>query len=245
MVWSLLFLALVLWAAGRRAWIREALASRRTVAIYSGAAFLLTGNWWIYIWAVNAGFIVETSLGYFINPLVNVAFGVLFFHERLRGGQWVAIALAAAGVAYLTAVYGRPPWISLALAFSFAIYAALKKIAPLGAAEGLTLETAIMSLPAAAILVFWQAAGTASLGNVSRSVDLLLVGSGAATRLRRALRSPAFDRIPAHLGGPGDLRRRGRALQPASQPQFTTPGRQSVKGATRASNSSPEAVVIR
>jgi chloramphenicol-sensitive protein RarD len=201
MVWSLIFLGVVLWAAKRWQWAREALSSRRTLAIYGIAALLLAGNWWVYIWAVNAGYIIETSLGYFINPLVNVALGVVLFKEKLRRGQWVAVALAAVGVSYLAAVYGRPPWIALALAFSFAIYAALKKVAPLGAAEGLTLETALMFLPAMAVLIYWQATGTASFGALGRQVDLLLLGSGVATALPLLFFAAAALRLPLSMIG--------------------------------------------
>lgn len=196
MVWSLVFLALVLMVRGSWSELRPAFRSRRALAIYSVAALLLSANWWLYIWAVNSGFIVETSLGYFINPLVSVALGVFFFRERLRFGQWAAIALAGAGVAYLTVVYGKPPWISLGLAFSFAIYGLLKKIAPLGASEGLTLETALMSAPALALLAKWQVNGTASFGRLGLETDLLLVGCGVVTALPLALFAAAASRLP-------------------------------------------------
>lgn len=196
MVWSVVFLALVLQVRGSWGELRPALRNRRALAIYSVAALLLSGNWWLYIWAVNSGFIVETSLGYFINPLVSVALGVFFFKERLRVGQWAAIALAGGGVAYLTVVYGKPPWISLGLAFSFAIYGLLKKIAPLGASEGLTLETALMSAPALAILATLQVNGTASFGHLGLETDLLLVGCGVVTALPLALFAAAASRLP-------------------------------------------------
>ena len=201
MVWSLLFLALAVYAVGRWRRLRPALGDRRGLALYAAAALLLSGNWWIYIWAVNAGFIVETSLGYFINPLVAVALGVVVFRERLPAGQWLAIGLATAGVAYLTWAYGRLPWISLALAFSFAFYGVLKKIAPLGALEGLTLETALMSLPALGVLGYWQAAGTASFGARGLGVDLLLVGAGAATALPLFWFGAAAQRLPLSIVG--------------------------------------------
>jgi chloramphenicol-sensitive protein RarD len=201
MVWSLLFLSLLLWASGRWRGLWTALGNRRTVAIYAAAATLLSVNWWLYIWAVNSGFIVETSLGYFINPLVSVALGVVFFKERLRRLQWLAIGLAAFGVGYLTIVYGRPPWISLALALSFALYGSLKKIAPLGASEGLAIETALMSAPALVLLVSWQIAGTASLGAERLSTDLLLIGSGAVTALPLLFFGAAARRLPLSMIG--------------------------------------------
>src|SRR5512138_3358877 len=115
----------------------------KIIGIYSIAAVLLSINWLVYVWGVNAGFIVETSLGYFINPLLSVLLGVIFLRERLRPAQWVPVVLAAVGVIYLTIVYGRPPWIALALAFSFGFYGFVKKLAPLGSLYGLTLETGI------------------------------------------------------------------------------------------------------
>ena len=201
MVWSLVFLALLLWVNRRWQELRTVLAERRTLALYAAAALLLSANWWIYIWAVNAGFIVETSLGYFINPLVNVVLGVILFRERLRRGQWAAIALAAAGVAYLTWAYGQPPWISLALAFSFACYGVLKKVAPLGASAGLTLETALMSAPAVAVLLYWQARGSASFGALGPGTDLLLVGAGAATAVPLVFFGAAARRLPLSIVG--------------------------------------------
>ena len=201
MVWSLVFLALVLFATGRWRGLWAALGDWRTIAIYGAAAVLLSANWWTYIWAVNAGFIVETSLGYFINPLVSVALGVVFLHERLRAVQWMAIALATVGVVYLTFVYGKPPWISLALAFSFAFYSLLKKIAPLGASEGLTLETGLLSLPAVVVLVYWQIDGTGTVGTLGQSTDLLLVGSGVATALPLLLFGAAARRLPLSVVG--------------------------------------------
>ncbi len=201
MVGSLFFLAVILWVSRRwRGFWAEA-RNGRTVSLYALAALLLSGNWWIYIWAVNAGFIVETSLGYFINPLVSVALGVVFFRERLRRFQWLAIALAAAGVTYLTWAYGKPPWISLALAFSFAFYASIKKIAPLGASEGLTLETALMSVPAAAILVSWHVKGSAAAGTLGLPTDLLLVGSGLVTALPLLFFGAAARRLPLSMIG--------------------------------------------
>ena len=201
MVWSLLFLAVVVAVAGRWRRLRPALGDGRTLVIYAGAALLLSGNWWTYIWAVNSGFIVETSLGYFINPLVAVALGVVLFRERLPMGQWVAIGLATAGVGYLTWAYGRLPWISLVLAFSFAFYGVLKKVAPLGAAEGLALETAIMTVPALGVLVYWQAAGTASFGALGVGTDLLLIGAGAATALPLVWFGAAARRLPLSIVG--------------------------------------------
>ena len=140
-VWSLVVLAILM--VGVRRGGRPALSnvSRRVVGLYAIAAALIAVNWFLYIFAVNAGFIVETSLGYYITPLVNVLFGVLVFHERLRPAQWLAIAIAAAGVIQLTFAYGALPWIAFGLAASFGSYGLAKKKAPLDPLEGLTLET--------------------------------------------------------------------------------------------------------
>ncbi|MCG8459317.1 MAG: EamA family transporter RarD, partial [Holophagales bacterium] len=181
--WSFLIMLALLFHGGHWASLVRILRRPRVLLALAGSTVLITSNWFLYIYSVTTDRILQASLGYFINPLVSVALGVLFFRERLRSVQWLAIALATVGVAYLTWVYGQLPWISLSLAFSFAFYAILKKIAPLGASEGLTLETAIMTVPALVVLASWQAAGTASLGALGLPTDLLLIGSGAATAL--------------------------------------------------------------
>ena len=111
-------------------------------------------NWFIYVWGVTAGYIVECSLGYFINPLLSVLLGVIFLRERLRPFQWLSIGLAAAGVTYLAIVYGRLPWIALSLAFTFGFYGLVKKKAPLNSLNGLALETGILFVPGLAFLLY-------------------------------------------------------------------------------------------
>ncbi|MEM1349669.1 MAG: EamA family transporter RarD, partial [Myxococcota bacterium] len=135
-VWSLVFVAALVGFKGTMRAVVQALLDPKSVLLYGSAAAVLSINWGMYIWGVHAGYIVETSLGYFINPLLNVAFGALILGERLKRAQWAAIGLAAAGVLYLTAALGRLPWIALVLAFSFATYSVLKKKATLGALEG-------------------------------------------------------------------------------------------------------------
>lgn len=179
MVWSLGFLLLLLALRRDWKWMRAVARQKRTLLIYLMAALLLACNWGIYIWAVNANFIVETSLGYFISPLVSVFVGVLVFQETLRKGQWLAVGVAALGVMVLSLVYGRPLWIALSLAFSWNIYAALKKLAPLTALRGLMLETAILFLPALTLLIYLQTASPA--GQVDPTTVALLVGCGAVT----------------------------------------------------------------
>src|SRR5512145_532907 len=147
-LWSCLLLGCVIVLLQQQQHFRAAISTPRIIGIYTITAILVGCNWLMYVWAVNAGFIVETSLGYFINPLISVLLGVLFLRERLRLWQWVAIGLAAAGVLYLTLIYGSFPWIALFLAVTFALYGLVKKTAPLGAVFGLTLETGVLVVPA-------------------------------------------------------------------------------------------------
>ena len=201
MVWSLLFVAGVLLLQRDRDWLRQVLRQRKTLLVYTLAAVLLSGNWFIYIWAVNAGYIVETSLGYFINPLVNVLLGVIFLGEKLRRAQTGAALLAGAGVLYLTFDYGRLPWIALALAFSFATYGFLKKIAPLNATRSFSLETMVMFLPAAAYLVLQEYNGSGAFGHQGWLVTLLLVLAGPVTSIPLILFGIAARRIPLSMIG--------------------------------------------
>jgi len=181
MVGSLMVVLLLLALLGRGRGVVAALRNRRVLAMFVASALVLSLNWFVYIWAVNAGFIIETSLGYFINPLVSVVLGILFLRERLRRWQGVAVAIAASGVVYLTVAYGQLPWLALTLASSFAVYGLLRKTAALGSLEGLTLETLIVFVPALGYLAFLHGTGQASFGAVGRSATLLLVLSGVAT----------------------------------------------------------------
>ena len=196
MVWSLGFLLLILLIQNDWRWLRPLLKERKTLLIYLLAACLLAVNWGIYIWAVNAGFIVETSLGYFISPLVSVCVGVVVFKESLRKGQWLAVLVAAIGVVFLTLVYGRLPWIALSLAVSWNLYASVKKFAPLTSLRGLTLETAILFPPALATLLYLQNAGAGSFGQLGVDRDLLLVASGVVTALPLIFFTAAAKRLP-------------------------------------------------
>jgi chloramphenicol-sensitive protein RarD len=169
--------------------------------IYFIAALLISVNWLTYVWAVNAGFILETSLGYFINPLLSVLMGVLFLRERLRPLQWLPITLAAIGVIYLTFTYGRLPWIAVLLAFSFAFYGLVKKLAPLGSLYGLTLETGILFLPALIYLGMTQANGTGAFLHSGITSDLLLVGAGLVTTIPLLMFASAARQIPLTMIG--------------------------------------------
>ncbi len=193
MVWSLGFVLVLLAVRRRWGWVRG--LGRRTVALYLAAATVLAINWGTFIWAVTHAHVVETSLGYFINPLVNIALGAALLGERPRRAQGVAIALAAVGVAVLTVGYGRPPWVALALAGTFGTYGLLKKLAPLGALEGLALETALLFLPALAWLVLLEVRGVGAFGHVDAATHLLLILSGVATALPLVLFAAAVRRL--------------------------------------------------
>lgn len=181
MTWSLIFLLGVLAYKRHWSWVRPAFKDRKIVLTFFLTALLLSINWGTYIWAVNAGFIVETSLGYFINPLVNVLLGVVLLKEKLRNGQLLAVLIALGGVLYLTISYGRLPWISLTLAFSFGFYGLLRKTARLGSLEGLSLETGLLFLPALSYLLYLQLNGTAAFGHSDLRTNLLLPLAGVAT----------------------------------------------------------------
>ena len=144
-LWCFVCVWLVLLASRRWQWLAEVARRPRTWAQFALSALLLSTNWMLYVWAVNHGQVVEASLGYFINPLVNVLLGTWVLGERPRRLQWIAVGVAAAGVAWLTLTLGRPPWIALGLAASFGCYGLLRKTAPLGALEGLALETMVMA----------------------------------------------------------------------------------------------------
>ncbi|WP_321814252.1 MULTISPECIES: EamA family transporter RarD [unclassified Paraburkholderia] len=201
MAWSLAFILIVLLVRHHWSWLRPALRDRRLVARFAASAVLLSANWGIYIWAVNAGHIVEASLGYFINPLINVVFGYAFLRERMRPLQWCAVALAALGVAWLTWQNGTPPWISLALAVTFGGYGLLRKTAQLGALEGLTLETVLLFPVALVYLSAISLAGASHFGHASLGVQLLLAAAGPVTAVPLLLFAAAARRIPLSMLG--------------------------------------------
>lgn len=198
--WSFLMLVAVIFASGQWARFRSSL-SRRVIGIYLVAGVLLSVNWLIYVWGVNAGHIVETSLGYFINPLLSVLLGMIFLGERLRPAQWFPLGLATAGVIYLTLTYGALPWIALSLAFTFGVYGLVKKMAPLGSLYGLTLETGLVFLPALGYLLFVETSGQGALGHNGLLSGLLLVGAGAVTTIPLLMFASAAKRIPLTMVG--------------------------------------------
>lgn len=194
-VWSLAVTVLVLAATGRWGWLKTFAARPASLAPLTLTAALIGGNWLVYIWAVNNGHIVESSLGYFINPLVNVLLGTLFLRERLRLWQWAAIALAFAGVAYLTFSYGRLPWIALALALTFGFYALIRKTAAVGTVEGLTVEMGLLFVPALAFLATSAWRGTGAFIAAGPAPTLLLAFAGVVTALPMMLFTHGARRV--------------------------------------------------
>jgi chloramphenicol-sensitive protein RarD len=189
--------------AARHEWIqlRIAIRSRRIMAIYTVAAIAIAVNWFVFVWAVNEGFIVQIALGYFINPLLSVFLGVIVFREKLRRLEWSAIALASAGVMYLTVFYGTFPWIALTLAASFGTYGLMKKMAPLGALLGLTLETSILFLPAVAYLVYAYFTSDVGFLHENSLRNTLMIASGPLTAAPLLLFAAAARRIPLSMMG--------------------------------------------
>ena len=201
-VWStLLVVAWLLWKQGR-GWLRMALARPRVAWMLALSGALIGFNWSLYIWAVNAGHVVESSLGYFINPLLNVVLGVVFLQERLSRAQWMAVALAAAGVLWLTVHFGQPPWIAICLALSFALYGLLRKLLAIDAVAGLGVESVYLFLPALALLAWGETHGQGGFfdGWGAGLVTLLIVG-GALTALPLIGFAFAVRRVPLSVVG--------------------------------------------
>jgi chloramphenicol-sensitive protein RarD len=200
-LWSFVMLAGIIGITRQWQAFRRTSLNTSALRVYTVAAALVTVNWFTFVWAVNSGYVIETSLGYFINPLVNVLFGVLFLHERLRPVQWIAIGLAAAGVLYLTILYGSLPWIALVLALSFGSYGLVKKKGLLGSVHGLALETAILTPLAIAYLMYVGLRGNGALLHDGLRSDLLLLGTGAVTTIPLLFFASAVRRIPLSLLG--------------------------------------------
>ncbi len=195
-VWSLVFLIIVI--VTTRSWVKvlQAARSRRNVGLLALAAAFLSVNWGVYVWAVISDQIVEASLGYFINPLVSVALGVLVLRERLRIAQWVAVGIALLAVGVLTFSYGRPPWISITLAVSFAVYGLIKKQVGIGSVESLTIETAVLAPFALVVMAVIAAQGSSGLTSGDPVITILLILLGAVTALPLLAFGGAATRIP-------------------------------------------------
>ncbi|WP_371781356.1 EamA family transporter RarD [Streptosporangium subroseum] len=201
MVWSLVAVVVILAVRRHWSWIGELLRSPRKLGLLTLAAALITVNWGVYIYAVNTGHVVESALGYFINPLVSVLFGVLLLKERLRPWQWGAVGLGVVAVVVLTLDYGRLPWIALVLAASFGTYGLVKKIAQVGAAESMTIETLVLLLPALGYLLYLEQQGTATFGSTGPGHAMLLVGAGVITAVPLLCFTSAAIRVPLTLMG--------------------------------------------
>ena len=192
--WSFLFLIIVLFFLGQFQKFRTTI-TRRILFKYSIAGIVLAINWGTFIYAVNSGHVLESSLGYFINPIVSVFLGIVFLKEKLRLFQWIPVILAAAGVLYLTIMFGSVPWIALVLAFSFGFYGLTKKISPLDSLPGLTMETGILFIPAILYLVFQESHSTGSFGHAGWDSAVLLALSGVITAIPLLLFAAGIRRI--------------------------------------------------
>jgi chloramphenicol-sensitive protein RarD len=202
-VWSLIFVLVILAAQRNLGTLRALAGDRRSLAILVVAAVLIAGNWCLYIYGVNSDQVVETSLGYFINPVVVVMLGVVVLKERLRRTQWIAIGLGTVAVVVLAVDYGRPPWIALGLAFSFGTYALLKNRVGgrVGAVQSLTVETAVLLLPALAWLIVLEVRGDGQFGHSGPGHGLLLASTGIVTAVPLILFAAAARRIPLSVIG--------------------------------------------
>lgn len=196
MVWSLIVVGVLLLALRRWAWLAELIRQPRRLALVATAATVVSVNWGVYIWAVNAGHVVESSLGYFINPLVTIGLAVLVLHERLRPVQWVAVGIGCAAVAVLAVGYGRLPWIALVLAFSFGSYGLVKKKVAMGGLESLAAETAVQFLPALAFLAVLGARGDSTFTRHGPDHAALLALSGVATAVPLICFGMSANRLP-------------------------------------------------
>lgn len=200
-VWGMVAFSAIVWLAGAAPAVYRALRDRRVVAAMALSGVLLAINWGTFVAAVAAGHILEASLGYFINPLISVAFGMLALRERMRPLQWLAIGLATTGVAILTWRAGRLPWISLVLATSFGAYGLVRKLARVESLAGSTVETALLTPIAMVYLAVLAARGEGQLGHASTSTQLLLLATGVVTVAPLLLFTSAARRLPLSTVG--------------------------------------------
>ncbi|MFG2592969.1 EamA family transporter RarD [Streptomyces sp. NPDC048438] len=201
MVWSLGVVGIALLFLRRWAWIGELLRQPRRLGLIAIAATVISVNWGLYIWSVNNGHVVEASLGYFINPLVTIAMGVLLLGERLRPVQWTAVATGFTAVLVLAIGYGQPPWISLVLAFSFATYGLVKKKVNMGGLESLAAETAVLFVPALGFLLWLGASGDATFLAGGAGHGALLAATGLVTAIPLVCFGAAAIRVPLSVLG--------------------------------------------
>lgn len=182
-IWSVAILALIITVTRKWTAFSRVVADPRKVLPLVASTILIAANWFIFIWAVTSNHMVEASLGYYINPLVNVLLGFLFLHERLRGLEWVSVALAGAAVTWLAIAAGVFPWVSITLALTFGVYGLVRKKAGVASIDGLTIETAILLPLAVGYLLYLASRGTMSFLSGSTSLDLLLIAAGPVTAL--------------------------------------------------------------
>ncbi|MEV6602668.1 EamA family transporter RarD [Kutzneria sp. NPDC051319] len=195
-VWSLALILVILLIRRRWAWAGRLLRQPRQLGMLSLAAVMIAVNWGTYIYGVNSGDVVETSLGYFINPLLTIALGVVVLRERLGAAQWIAVGIGLVAVLVLTFGYGRPPWIALVLAVAFAIYGFVKKQVNLPALEGLAAETAVLTVPALVYLVVLEAIGVGTFLGHGTGHSLLLVLTGLLTVVPLVCFGASATRLP-------------------------------------------------
>jgi chloramphenicol-sensitive protein RarD len=200
-IWSLVFLIILMTVTRTWSRLRPVVASRRSMLLLAVASVLIGVNWGVYIWAVSNQHVVEGALGYFINPLVLVVVGTVFLGEKLRRLQWIAVGLAVIAVVVTTFGYGRLPWIALILAFSFAGYGVIKKVADVDPIASLTIETAYVSPLCLAYLIFLASSNSLVFGHSSARETLLLAGAGVVTAIPLLLFSGAAIRIPLSTMG--------------------------------------------
>ncbi len=196
MLWSLLVVAALLGVTHGWTGVRDILAVPAQRWRLAAAAVFVSVNWGVYIWGVNAGHVVETSLGYFINPLFTILLGVVLLGERLRRMQWVAVGLAAVAIIVLAVDYGRPPWIALILAFTFGVYGYLKKRVSVGPVESLAIETGFMAVPAVMTVVALAALGDTTFASHGAGHASLLAATGLVTAVPLLLFGAAARRLP-------------------------------------------------
>jgi chloramphenicol-sensitive protein RarD len=201
MAWSLVVVAILLALSRGFAGVRTVLRDRRRFGLLTTAAVLISVNWGVYIWAVNAGHVVESSLGYFINPLFTILLGVIVLGERLRPTQWVAVGIGVAAVVVIAVDYGRPPWIALTLAASFGLYGFVKKRAGVGALDSLAVETGTLFVPAVVALIVLDAQGTLAFGHHGAGNTLLLASTGVVTAIPLLFFAAATQRLPLSVIG--------------------------------------------
>ena len=194
-VWSFVFVIPIVIVGRRKSEFFLALTNPRAMGLLVLTSLLIGCNWLTYIWAINSGYLLQASLGYYINPLVNVLLGTVFLKERLRSYQCVAVVLAGSGVLYLTVIYGQFPWISLLLAFTFGFYGLIRKVIQVGSLTGLAMETLLLTLPASGYLIFNDMQGSGAFLNLQVGIDLLLIGTAFITAIPLVLFAMSARRV--------------------------------------------------